>query len=443
MVGNRHPDFEKIHNAFLQHYSKDPQLGEQRYSDWVKDSNLDETQSYYLQGVQRATGTKQNFDWAKLILEFVKEDQDAYYYKVEALFPVESMNKDTPTFTRDEVLQAARSLTGKPSDLNHDHSKTLEGVEITAAQFEDDCVEFVCRVAKISPLVGMIERKEIVSVSIEGEWSHGVPGQGLVLTGLGWLTKQTTLPGIPLTRIMPVEQIAESFKPTAVEQMEPQMPGEYFLGFTQDASGFLAEHYRVVWLDQANGIIALNAKTRANPALERCQSILFLASKWQPNTVADWLTGHPDYQVSASVSITVQSNQGIEKLEEKDLDLLAERVMAKIGRKDSENLKVELAESKKLLQEAETKAKQAEELCLKTAGELTKANNLIEGYKRAAPGVDLLAVPPVLMPVTEHIAVLERLVPPVMVERSSMGMKLEGQAIRAELFKAKEKLKVK
>ncbi len=209
----RHPDFEKIHAAFLQHYSKNLQLGEERYSGWVKDSNLDETQSYYLQGAQRAGGIKQNFDWAKFLLQFVKEDKDAYYYKVEALFPVESMNKDTPPFTRDEVLQAARSLTGKPSDLNHDHTKMLEGVEVTAAQFEDDCVECVCRVPKTSSLVGMIQRKEIVSVSIEGEWSHGIPGQGLVLTGLGWLTKQTMLPGIPLTRIMPVEQIAESFKP--------------------------------------------------------------------------------------------------------------------------------------------------------------------------------------------------------------------------------------
>jgi hypothetical protein len=208
----RHPDFEKIHTAFLTHYSKDPKLGESRYADWVKFSGLDETQSYYLQGAARAIKSKQSFEWANFLLQFVKEDNEARYYQVEALFPVESMNKDSPPFTRDEVLQAARSLTGKPSDLNHDFSKTLVGVEVVAAQFEDDCVECLVRVPKVSPLVGMIERKEIVNVSIEGEWSHGVPGHGLVLTGLGWLTKDTMLPGIPLTRIMPVEKIAESFK---------------------------------------------------------------------------------------------------------------------------------------------------------------------------------------------------------------------------------------
>ena len=70
------------------------------------------------------------------------------------------MNKDTPPFTRDEVLQATRSLTGKPSDLNHDHTKMQEGVKIEAAQFEDDCVECVCRVPKTSSLVGMIQRSQ-------------------------------------------------------------------------------------------------------------------------------------------------------------------------------------------------------------------------------------------------------------------------------------------
>jgi hypothetical protein len=443
MVRVRHADFEKIHAAFLQHYSQNLQLGDERYSDWVKDSDLDETQSYYLQGAQRAAGTRQSFDWAKVLLQFIKEDKDAYYYKVEALFPVESMNKDTPPFTRDEVLQAARSLTGKPSDLNHDHTQILEGVEVTAAQFEDDCVECVCRVPKTSPLVGMIERKEIVSVSIEGEWSHGIPGQGLVLTGLGWLTKQTTLPGIPLTRIMPVEQIAESFKPTAVAQLEPQMPGEYLLGSYQDSNLFLPEHFRVIWLDQANGILAVVAKTRADPSLERCQGILFLASKWQPNAIADWLSTHPDYQIAAGLS---NQSYEVEKLEEKDIDILAEKVAAKINGKDAtvtEQLKIELAESKKLRSEAESKAKLTEELRIKAASDLTDANKVIEGFKKSVPGVDLLAVPPILMAVTEHIAVLEGLVPPVMVERSSMGMKLQGQAIKAELFKAKQKLKAR
>jgi hypothetical protein len=48
-----------------------------------------------------------------------------------------------PQFTRDEILQAARSLTGKPSTLNHDCANpfSLKEVEVVAAQFEEHCVE--------------------------------------------------------------------------------------------------------------------------------------------------------------------------------------------------------------------------------------------------------------------------------------------------------------
>ena len=42
----RHPEFEKIHNDFLAHYSKDPQLGESRYVAWVKALGLDESKGY-------------------------------------------------------------------------------------------------------------------------------------------------------------------------------------------------------------------------------------------------------------------------------------------------------------------------------------------------------------------------------------------------------------
>jgi hypothetical protein len=104
-----------------------------------------------------------------------------------------------------------------------------------------------------------------------------------------------------------------------LEQLDAQVPGEYFLGFYQDPSLFLSEHFRIIWLDQANGVLAVMAKTRVDPALERCQSILFLKVKWQPNTVADWLSIHPDYSIPASGSAGQIVQSGVEKLEEKEL----------------------------------------------------------------------------------------------------------------------------
>jgi hypothetical protein len=173
--GCRHPDFEKIHSAFLSHYIKDPALGEARYAEWVKVSGLDETKSYYAQGAARATKSKQSFEWANFLLQFVKEDQDARYYKVEALFPVESMNGDV--FTKDEVLQAARSLTGKPNNLNHDPIQMLMDVEVVAAQFEDDCVECLVRILKTSHVIGMtafLSALELAHLAFLHSWNAEV-----------------------------------------------------------------------------------------------------------------------------------------------------------------------------------------------------------------------------------------------------------------------------
>ncbi len=398
----------------MQHYSKDPQLGEARFRQWLKDSALDETRGYYEQGAERAKN-RQSFAWADFLLQFVKEDKDAKYYQVEALFPVESMNKDSPPFTRDEVLQAARSLTGKPSDLNHDLSQMLEGVEIVAAQFEDDCVECLVRVPKDSPLNGMIERKEIVSVSIEGEWSHGLPGQGLVLTGLGWLTKKTSLPGIPLTRISPVEQIVESFEVK-----------------TQVLECFKAAHKGKVKLETQQG--------DARPACAVCgQPADFLVSICQ---------GCLDKAGGAGAQ--VPSNEGSEKMQTEELKKIVQDAVKEALKENLEQLRprgeqssaekltaaeVELAEKKTKLSQAEGKLAAAE-------GKLSEANRTVEQLKQLVPGVDLMKNPPKLMPVSEALERLGRCDLPKMQERLSLGNQVQAQKVRKEIFEVKQKYSV-
>jgi len=108
------------------------------------------------------------------------------------------------------------------------------------------------------------------------------------------------------------------------EQVDPLVAGEYYLGFYQDPASFLPEHFRTVWLDQANGVLAVMAKSKADPAKEVCQSILFLKSKWQPNTVADWLVIHPDYSVPANGSASQAVQSGVESLKEEELKKLIE-----------------------------------------------------------------------------------------------------------------------
>ncbi|MGD6807861.1 MAG: hypothetical protein ACQCN4_12995 [Candidatus Bathyarchaeia archaeon] len=104
-----------------------------------------------------------------------------------------------------------------------------------------------------------------------------------------WKTKPTIIKIISQPEPKPSKTTEQM---NAQMEIDVQIPGEYYLGFNQDPSLFLPEHFRTVWLDQANGILALVGRTKADPAAERCQEILFLKSKWQPNTIADWLKQH-------------------------------------------------------------------------------------------------------------------------------------------------------
>ena len=74
---------------------------------------------------------------------------------------------------------------------------------------------------------------------------------------------------------------------------------------------------------------------------------------------------------------------------------------------------------------------------------LAVANKTVEDLKKLMPGVDLLANPPVLMPVAEHIAILEKHLPSVMAERSSLGLQRHAQEMRGSIMQAKEKLRAK
>jgi len=139
--------------------------------------------------------------------------------------------------------------------------------------------------------------------------------------------------------------IAESKRQELLQKRktrEQLVAGEYYLGFVQDPTLFMPEHFRTVWLDQANGVLAVMAKTRADPAEEVCQAILFSKAKWQSNTVADWLILHPDYVAPASVSASQNTPRGIENMNEEDLKKFVEELV-----------KVKLKEQMQVLKEAE------------------------------------------------------------------------------------------
>ena len=139
--------------------------------------------------------------------------------------------------------------------------------------------------------------------------------------------------------------------------------------------------------------------------------------------------------------------RGVESLEEKEMDLIAGKVAFKISENSSlenEKLKKELVEAKAKLAEAECKIKVTESARDESNCKLEGANKTFEKLKNMIPaGLELLVDPPVLMPVLEHIAILEKCLPSVMAERSSLGLQLHAQQMRGAIMQAKEKVKAK
>lgn len=207
-----HPDFQKILQQFIKRYGQ--AIGTQYFHAWVNQLGLDDTKPY---------GHREKFKWAQSHFRFVKQDKGAKYYQVEAAFPLSSMNRNV--YTEFELERAARTLVGKPVNINHE-SHVLNGVTIDDAEYEDGAVECLLKVLNNAGhglslnIQKMIEEGDVLNVSIEASCRRGIKRSpegdvclGLNFTGLALLTKDA-LPGIPLTRIMPVEAIVESFKVT-------------------------------------------------------------------------------------------------------------------------------------------------------------------------------------------------------------------------------------
>jgi len=229
----RHPDFEKIYRQFMKRYCGSPdnecKKGRRIYYAWLNTHGLDDTKPY--------RKPQEAFKWAEPLIRLAKEDRNAKYYKVEALFPVSSMNRNV--YTEEELIRAARTLIGKPVNMNHE-SPPLEGVEIVDAEYEDGAVEVLLKVSRNAmfegkKIVDMIDNGEIMHVSVEGacrirrptiaDNDFGFSCEGLVFTGLALLRKDV-LPGVPLTRIEPVEKIVSDIHGDRVMNEEKKEFGE-------------------------------------------------------------------------------------------------------------------------------------------------------------------------------------------------------------------------
>jgi len=152
---------------------------------------------------------------------------------------------------------------------------------------------------------------------LDGNLPHGLHNAELSLVAV---------PGIPETSIQIMEKLRGK-----EQAIEPIISGEYILGFYQDASAFLPEHFRNVWLDKQNGVLAVIGRLREQPEAERVQAIFFAKEKmWDQTRIRDWLSLHPDYMAPAGVSASAAPLKEREKMAENNenekLRRLTERV---------------------------------------------------------------------------------------------------------------------
>ena len=125
----------------------------------------------------------------------------------------------------------------------------------------------------------------------DGQIPHGLYNAELSLVAV---------PGIPEANVQVLEKLRRKKEQQVVQ---PIVAGEYVLGFYQDVALFLPEHFRTVWLDKENGILAVFGKLSAEPETEKVQSIFFAKEKmWDQTKIQDWLSIHPDYMAPAGDS---------------------------------------------------------------------------------------------------------------------------------------------
>jgi len=130
-----------------------------------------------------------------------------------------------------------------------------------------------------------------------------------------------------------------------------------------------------------------------------------------------------------------------ENMDSKGLEKLVTEAVQK-GNAELKETRDKLVETEGKLGIAEKALTEAKNKLADTENKLVEAQKTIEQLKNVQPSGGLMQDPPKTMPIAEAVAVLEGLLPSPAVERSTLGMQRECQAIRGAVFKLQERLKV-
>jgi hypothetical protein len=219
--------------------------------------------------------------------------------RIRGLAITAGMSRNFNIYTPEELQAFASKLVAAPMYIEHVAVPNAVG-KVTKTEWDGENLWYEAEIyddetaAKIRK--GLIQHVSVgadyETIDIfDGQIPHGLHNAELSLVAV---------PGIPEANVQVLEKLLRRKEQQVVQ---PIVAGEYLLGFYQDAALFLPEHFRTVWLDKENGILAVFGKLSAEPETERVQSIFFAKEKmWDQTKIQDWLSIHPDYMAPAGDS---------------------------------------------------------------------------------------------------------------------------------------------
>jgi len=215
--------------------------------------------------------------------------------RIRGLAMTTGMSRNFNIYTPEELQTFAAKLVDAPVYIEHVTASDAVG-KVTKTEWDGQRLGYEAEIYD-EETAEKIRKGLIRHVSIGADYETLDVIDGKIPHGLSNAeVSLVAVPGISATNIQIMEKLQ-----TKEQTLEPIIAGEYILGFYQEASAFLPEHFSTVWLDRENGVLAIMGKPRQQLEAQRIQAIFFSKEKmWDQIKIRDWLSLHPDYMISAS-----------------------------------------------------------------------------------------------------------------------------------------------
>ncbi|MCW3998739.1 MAG: hypothetical protein NWE93_00685 [Candidatus Bathyarchaeota archaeon] len=214
--------------------------------------------------------------------------------RISGLAMTVGMSRNFNIYTAEELQSFAEKLTGAPIYLEHVTAQDAVG-KVTKTQWDGQNLLYEAEIYD-EAVAEKVRRGLIRHVSVGADYQSVDVVNGKVPHGLcNAEMSLVAVPGVANANIEVLEHLQE--------QLEPQVAGNYILGFSQDASAFMPEHYSTLWLDREAGVLALMGKPKSDPDSQRTAAIFFSKEHlWDQNRIRDWLSAHPAYLTLVAAS---------------------------------------------------------------------------------------------------------------------------------------------